>query len=97
MIYFPGRIVERVKRSSIKYEEVAAPIHPFQNMLEERSEIAEVSGTDLVVRFYHNGDQRDEANILRGLVEHGFEVSSFGSEERSLEDVFMNVTKGIVQ
>ena len=58
--------------------------------------------TDLVVRdgqvrFSHQGDRHDEARILRQLIEAGFEVAEFRSEEKSLEDVFMHVTQGTVQ
>ncbi len=49
------------------------------------------------IRFAHAGDRHDEARILRALIEEGFEIASFGSQERSVEDVFMKVTKGIVQ
>jgi ABC-2 type transport system ATP-binding protein len=58
--------------------------------------------TDLVVgnehlRFSHQGDRHDEARILRQMIEAGFEVVEFRSEEKSLEDVFMHVTQGTVQ
>ncbi|MCA9216734.1 MAG: ABC transporter ATP-binding protein, partial [Planctomycetales bacterium] len=65
--------------------------------LNEKTEISDVRAGDAIVRFRHNGDRLDEARILRHMIEKGFDVCSFGSEERSLEDVFMNVTKGIVQ
>ena len=65
--------------------------------LRESDGISEVKVDDDAARFAHAGDRHHEAQILRALIEEGFEVASFGSEERSLEDVFMNVTKGIVQ
>jgi ABC-2 type transport system ATP-binding protein len=57
---------------------------------------------DLVVKdehvfFSHHGDRHNEAQILRQMIEAGFEVAEFRSEERSLEDVFMHVTQGTVQ
>lgn len=65
--------------------------------LRELDGISEVRIDDDAARFAHAGDRHDEAQILRAMIEARFEVASFGSEERSLEDVFMNVTKGIVQ
>ena len=50
-----------------------------------------------VVRFIHHGDRSSEAAVLRGLIGAGFDVVEFGSEEKSLEDVFMHVTRGTVQ
>lgn len=42
-------------------------------------------------------DQRSQAKLLRGLIEAGFDVASFGVVDRNLEEVFLNVTKGRVQ
>lgn len=49
------------------------------------------------VRFSHLGERESEAALLRELVLAGFAVVEFGSHTRSLEDVFLTVTKGIVQ
>ena len=47
--------------------------------------------------FLHAGTQEAEAALLKALVEAGFPVLAFGSRRRSLEDVFMQVTEGLVQ
>jgi ABC-2 type transport system ATP-binding protein len=49
------------------------------------------------VRFSHGGEPVDEARMLRQLIEAGFDVTEFRSEEKSLEEVFMHVTQGVVQ
>ena len=51
---------------------------------------------DLLV-FTHDGDRESEADLLRDLILAGFRIAAFGGERRSLEDVFMQVTKGRVQ
>ena len=38
-----------------------------------------------------------EKEVLEAIVEAGFPVVSFGAEQRTLEDVFMQVTQGLVQ
>ena len=43
------------------------------------------------------GDVADQSQLLRGLVQQDFEVIEFASKERSLEDVFMQITTGAVQ
>jgi ABC-2 type transport system ATP-binding protein len=49
------------------------------------------------VEFLHDGDQQAEADMLRDLVHAGFRIVAFGSRADSLEDVFMQVTEGLVQ
>ncbi len=49
------------------------------------------------VRFVHAGDLEAEAALLRSIIEAGFRVVAFGSQQQTLEDVFMQVTEGLVQ
>lgn len=60
-------------------------------------DVSDVTLNETAMRFSHQGDRRDEANILRDMITAGIEVAEFRSHERSLEDVFMNVTQGLVQ
>ena len=53
------------------------------------------SGNSL--QFPYTGSPEDQANLLRKLVEQGFEVLSFSNKQRSLEDAFLHVTRGRVQ
>ena len=50
-----------------------------------------------VVRFRHDGSADDEAELLREMVLAGFRVVAFGSQSKTLEEVFMQVTEGLVQ
>jgi ABC-2 type transport system ATP-binding protein len=47
--------------------------------------------------FAHDGDETSEADLLRDMIAAGFRVAAFGSHQQSLEDVFMQVTAGLVQ
>ena len=49
------------------------------------------------VRFSHAGDEASEASLLREIILANFSVSQFASHSQSLEDVFMAVTRGVVQ
>ena len=42
-------------------------------------------------------DQKSQSDLLRGMIQSGFDVVSFGVVDRNLEEVFLNVTKGRVQ
>lgn len=65
--------------------------------LGQRSDVGEVKLDGDVVRLTHQGEQASEAALLREMVLAGFEVCEFGSHSQSLEDVFMAVTRGVVQ
>jgi ABC-2 type transport system ATP-binding protein len=67
------------------------------NWLEARPGILELNRNDLTVSFFHDGNQEDEVALLREMVQAGFPVAEFLSKLRSLEDVFLQVTRGIVQ
>ena len=49
------------------------------------------------VIFIHDGDAVAEADLLREMVTAGFRVMAFGATRKSLEDVFLQVTRGAIQ
>ncbi|HEX5445833.1 MAG TPA: DUF4162 domain-containing protein, partial [Pirellulales bacterium] len=65
--------------------------------LAKRADLRKVRCQRDTVEFLHDGDQAAEADMLRELVTAGFRIVAFGSREESLEDVFMQVTEGLVQ
>lgn len=65
--------------------------------LRERPEVTEVRSDAGRHRFSSGGGLDEQADLLAEMVSAGFRVVSFGSETRSLEDVFMNVTRGRLQ
>jgi len=65
--------------------------------LDERSGVGQVKVDGSVVRFELAGDEAAEADLLRAMIHDGFRVVAFGAQQGTLEDVFMQVTKGLVQ
>lgn len=65
--------------------------------LEQRPDVSDVLVADGVIRFSHQGQESDEADLLRDLIHAGLRVVEFGSHTISLEDVFLRVTRGEVQ
>lgn len=65
--------------------------------------LSQLDGTSAIridgqlVHFTHGGTREDEAQILKQLIHADFQVAEFRSQQKSLEDVFMEVTRGIVQ
>ncbi|MCD0462101.1 ABC transporter ATP-binding protein [Roseiconus lacunae] len=50
-----------------------------------------------LVRFGFSGDLSEQAAIVSGLVAEGFQVAEVSARKKSLEDVFLQVTEGLVQ
>ncbi len=67
------------------------------NWASERGDVQEILVDGENVSFAHTGDVESEADLLRGMVQANFRVASFASQTKSLEEVFMQVTEGLVQ
>ena len=65
--------------------------------LQQRDDISDVRSDADRCPFVNKGGREQQADLLAAIIQAGFRVVEFGSETRSLEDVFMNVTRGIVQ
>jgi len=65
--------------------------------LAQQSGVSQIHEENSTVRFLHAGDRQAEADLLKAMIEAGFPVVAFGARRQSLEDVFMQVTKGLVQ
>jgi len=76
---------------------VLSGVDGLPDWLEKRATISKIEVEDSVVRFVLAGDETDEANVLKEMIHDGFRVVAFGAQQRTLEDVFMQVTKGLVQ
>ncbi|MDX1962360.1 MAG: ABC transporter ATP-binding protein [Pirellulales bacterium] len=59
--------------------------------------IAEVQRSGETLSFALEGNELDEAALLRQLILADFPVVAFGAQKKSLEEVFIQVTKGLVQ
>ena len=65
--------------------------------LARRPDVSRVRADGQGVRFLHAGNSAAAADLLKAMIEAGFRVTAFGARRQSLEDVFMQVTKGLVQ
>lgn len=50
-----------------------------------------------LLRFEFDGDIRDQSQLIAWLVGQEFAVAEVISHKKSLEDVFLQVTEGLVQ
>ncbi len=65
--------------------------------LKQNESISGVIVDGELVRFEFVGDIRGQAELVAHLVGQGFHVAEIESHKKSLEDVFLQVTEGLVQ
>jgi ABC-2 type transport system ATP-binding protein len=65
--------------------------------LGQMPDVSQLQVNGELVRFFHAGAPEAEADLLRSIIAAGFRVVAFGSRQQTLEDVFMQVTEGLVQ
>jgi ABC-2 type transport system ATP-binding protein len=65
--------------------------------LSRRGDVSNVRLDGDTASFDHEGGRESEAEMLKSLVDAGFRVVAFGCQEKTLEEVFMQVTRGRVQ
>ncbi|MCA9265058.1 MAG: ABC transporter ATP-binding protein [Planctomycetales bacterium] len=73
------------------------PAERFLQWLSDRDDVEETRVDGELVLMSHAGEKAERAAFLRAMVEAGFEIAEFTVSQKSLEDVFMNVTRGRVQ
>jgi ABC-2 type transport system ATP-binding protein len=76
---------------------VMSKVQELCDWLGRRDGVFKISSIDKDVIFHHTTTDVAEVTMLRDMIAAGFEVLSFGGRDESLEDVFMNVTRGRVQ
>ncbi|GGA17617.1 ABC transporter ATP-binding protein [Psychrobacillus lasiicapitis] len=47
------------------------------------------------ITFHYRGSEEDQINLLRKALDHSLKIISFSETETDLEDVFMEITKGV--
>ncbi len=65
--------------------------------LAKRDDVSEVVEQNAVVTLTHDGDEAEQAVLLKEIVAADFSIVEFASKTKSLEDVFLHVTEGRVQ
>ncbi len=77
--------------------EVAEDLAGVTAWLGQQPEVQGIQEKSGLIEFLFDETPAARCQLLRRMVEAGLPVSSFSVKRRSLEEVFMNVTKGIVQ
>jgi ABC-2 type transport system ATP-binding protein len=93
--------VEEIQRAQRTHSDVQVRViggaGPLAVWLGRRYDVEQIETDGELVRFSHQGDRHAEALLLKEMIQAGFEIVEFGCKQKSLEDVFMQVTRGAVQ
>jgi ABC-2 type transport system ATP-binding protein len=93
--------VEEIQREQQPHREVKVRVlggaEGARAWLAAHTDINDVSLSGEELRFSHTGNRDSEVVLLKEMVLADFRVAEFASHSQSLEDVFMAVTKGVVQ
>lgn len=93
--------VEEIQKGHTQLSEVKLRVlggaTALQNWLAERDDVQDILVDGELVRFTHEGGREEQADFLKEMILADFRIAEFGSHEKSLEDVFLHVTQGVVQ
>ena len=93
--------VEEIMRGQQTHCDIKVRVLPdaaqAADWLTQRGDAGDIRVDGEMLRFSHAGERDAQAALLREMILAGFTVAEFGVQQQSLEDVFMHVTKGIVQ
>jgi ABC-2 type transport system ATP-binding protein len=67
------------------------------NWLREQAWVSELNASGTQCDFRFQGDDQQQAELLRAIVNAGFPLLTFSAKQQSLEDIFMQITTGAVQ
>jgi ABC-2 type transport system ATP-binding protein len=80
----------------LKVRVLNGSIEQAAKILSDDRGIRQLESFDHTLTAEFSGEEGDMASLLRRLIDSGVEVQSFAEEDLSLEEVFMMITKGIV-
>ncbi|MGI8980573.1 MAG: ATP-binding cassette domain-containing protein [Pirellulaceae bacterium] len=93
--------VEEIQREQQPHREVKVRVlggaEGARAWLAAHSDVNDVTQSGEELKYSHPGDRESEVVLLKEMIQAGFRVAEFASHSQSLEDVFMAVTKGVVQ
>ncbi len=69
----------------------------LEKWLLEQPYVSHVSRAGSIARFDFDGDGTSQVNLLKSMLDARFQVLEFQGKTESLEDAFMDITKGIMQ
>jgi ABC-2 type transport system ATP-binding protein len=72
-------------------------VNDVENFLVQQAFVSDVAVSAHSITFEFSGDQQAQHQLLKSMIEAGFPLLEFRGKVESLEDAFMDITKGITQ
>ena len=76
---------------------IISDVDAAKTILREKLTVNNIKTSGKSLTFDFSSDLEAQAKLLADSIENGIKVVQFRAKERSLEDVFLEVTKGLVQ
>ena len=90
--------IQRTLQGALRVDVVPLDAHEkLVHWLAEKPNLSKIQRNENRISFELSGDAKDQALLLKAMIEAGFSISEFASRHETLEDVFMKVTTGAVQ
>ncbi len=93
--------IEQIQREREQHREVTIRVldraEEAAKVIAERDGIGSMICDGQLLRFEFEGDIEAQADFVAWIVGQGFRVAEVSSHKKSLEDVFLQVTEGLVQ
>jgi ABC-2 type transport system ATP-binding protein len=68
-----------------------------ETLLQKNEWVSEIRNVGREIKFQFAGNQEQQSQLLKTLIDNGCRIVEFASQRKSLEDAFLSVTKGRVQ
>lgn len=65
------------------------------NSLKEQPLVSDIERTEELITFKFNGNESEQYLLLKQLVNNNYPIISFSETEGNLEDIFLEITKGV--
>ena len=93
--------VEEIQRQQVSKREITIRVlkraQEASQFLSDNTNVQNLILDGELIRFEFEGEIDDQAELVAALVGQGFLVAEIGAHRKSLEDVFLQVTEGLVQ
>ncbi|GIO26281.1 ABC transporter ATP-binding protein [Ornithinibacillus bavariensis] len=91
-------IQNQLKANKIIHVKLTADLEKAIVFFEDEPKISNLSKNDKhddTITFSYSGTDVEQVELLKKAVSNGLQIISFGQEETDLEDVFLEITKGV--
>lgn len=87
-------IQSRLRVNRVLYIRLLGMLEEAERFLRDQPHIGRLMRDESGIHVHYEGQDEEQAGLIKSLVENGFRVVSFSEAQTNLEDVFLEITKG---